>query len=101
MKLTCTSEALPWERRQFLCQVQGTSDALYGLSRPDGGHAQIDLRNKKGKLVFSGLVDMYCKYPIASLKYITPVLKTDDYTLTVTVKEEHGNWSDKRKKFSA
>ena len=78
-------------------KFRGRQIALYGLSRSEGGHAQIDLRNKKGKLVFSGLVDMYCKYPIASLEYITPVLKKADYTLTLTVKGEHGNWSDKRK----
>ena len=81
----------------FSIKFKGRQIALYGLSRPDGGYAQVDLRNKTGKLIFSGLADMYCKYPIASLKYISPVLKKDDYTLTLTVKGEHGNWSDKRK----
>ena len=81
----------------FSLSFNGRQIALYGLSRPDGGHADIVLRTKKGSIVFSGLVDMYCKYPIASLKYITPVLKKDDYVLTVTVKGEHGNWYDKRK----
>lgn len=81
----------------FTLHFNGRQIAFYGLSRPDGGHANVDLRNKKGKIVFSGLIDMYCKYPINSLKYITPVLKKDDYTLTVTVKGEHGNWYDKRK----
>jgi hypothetical protein len=81
----------------FTLKFRGRQVALYGLSRPDGGYANIELRTKKGKVVFSGPIDMYCKYPIVSLKYITPVLQKDDYTLTVTVKGEHGNWYDKRK----
>ena len=40
---------------------------------------------------------MYCKYPTQSLKFLTPILKKDNYSLTVTVIGEQGNWSDKRK----
>ena len=81
----------------FSLKFKGRQLALYGLSRPDGGYAEIDLRDKKGKLLLSALVDMYCKYPISSLEYITPVMRKGKYTLTVRVKGEHGNWSDKRK----
>ena len=81
----------------FSLKFKGRQLALYGLSRPDGGYAEIDLRDKKGKLLLSALVDMYCKYPISSLEYITPVMRKGKYTLTVRVTGEHGNWSDKRK----
>jgi len=81
----------------FSLKFRGRQIALYGLSRPEGGYAQVDLRSNKGKVILSALVDMYCKYPVSSLKYITPVLQQGNYTLTVTVTGERGNWSDKRK----
>ena len=81
----------------FSMKFKGRQLALYGLSRPNGGYAQVDLRDKKGQLLLSALVDMYCKYPISSLEYITPVMRKGKYTLTVRVTGEHGNWSDKRK----
>jgi len=82
---------------RFSLKFYGTQLALYGLSRPDGGYTQVDLKDNKGKVILSALVDMYCKYPISSLKYITPVLPKGNYTLTVMVTGEHCNWSDKRK----
>ena len=75
----------------------GTQVGFYGLARPDGGYAGITLRNRKGRAVLSSIVDMYCKYPTATLKFVSPVLPKDNYTLTVSVMAERGNWSDKRK----
>lgn len=68
-----------------------------GLARPEGGYALVSLTDSKGKKVLSAIVDMYCKYPVSTLKFMSPVLPVDSYTLTVTVMEERGNWSDKRK----
>lgn len=75
----------------------GTRIGLHGLARPEGGYAHVQLQNSKGKTVLSSIIDMYCKYPISSLKFLSPVLPKDHYTLTVTVMGERGNWSDKRK----
>ena len=81
----------------FSVKFRGTQIGLYGLSKPNGGYASISLFNSKGKIVLSSLADMYCKYPVASLKFLSPVLPKDDYILTVSVTGEHGNWSDKKK----
>jgi len=82
---------------RFAIKFTGRQAALYGLSRPDGGYARVELKDAAGKVLHSCLIDNYCKYAIASLKYITPLLPKGSYTLTVTVSGEHGNWSDKKK----
>jgi len=81
----------------FQVKFNGARIGFYGLARPDGGYARVTIGNSKGKPVLSSIVDMYCKYPELSLKFLSPVLKKDNYTLTVSVMGEHGNWWDKRK----
>jgi hypothetical protein len=74
----------------------GSRIAWYGQSTADGGYARVTIQ-KNGRLVLSSLVDMYCKNPNTSLRFISPVLPKDSYTLAIEVAGEHGNWSDKRK----
>ncbi len=81
----------------FIVKFTGTQIGWYGLSRPSGGYAHVQVNNSKGKAVVNAIVDMYCKYPVSSLKFLSPVLSKDDYTLVVTVAGERPNWSDKRK----
>ncbi len=81
----------------FTVKFAGTQIGFYGLARPNAGYAHVLLQNGKGKTILSSIVDMYCKYPTQTLKFLSPILKKDDYTLIVTVMGEHGNWSDKRK----
>lgn len=81
----------------FSVKFKGMQIGMYGLSRPDGGYARVTLRNNVGVLLFSAIVDLYCKYPATSLKYLSPLMDRGDYTLTVTVTGEHGNWTDKKK----
>lgn len=81
----------------FSVNFIGTQIGFYGLARPNGGYAHVVLQNKKGKTILLSIVDMYCKYPTQTLKFLSPALKKDSYTLIVTVMGEHGNWSDKRK----
>ncbi|MEI6946443.1 family 43 glycosylhydrolase [Paraflavisolibacter sp. H34] len=81
----------------FSTTFTGTQVGVYGLSRPDGGYARVQLQNGKGKTVLTSIVDLYSKYPVAQLKFRSPSLPKDKYTLTVTVTGERGNWSDKRK----
>jgi hypothetical protein len=76
----------------FSVTVKGTQVGFYGLARPDGGYARITLRNSKGKTVLSSTVDMYSKYPVSALKFLSPVLPKDDYTLTVSVQRENWYW---------
>lgn len=85
------------KRASFSLTFKGTQIGWYGLSRPEGGYAHAILRNSKGKTVLSAIIDMYCKYAAATLKFLSPVLPKDTYTLTVSVMGERPNWSDKRK----
>ena len=80
----------------FSIKFRGMQVGFYGLARPDGGYAHVVIRNRRGKTILSSIVDMYCKYPVQTLKFLSPAFKKDNYTLVVTVMGEHGNWSDKR-----
>lgn len=81
----------------FNIKFKGTQIGFYGLARPDGGYARVKVLNSRGRPVLTAIVDMYCKYPERSIKFLSPVMKKDNYTLIVSVMGEHGNWSDKRK----
>ena len=74
----------------------GTQAGVYAVARPDGGYARITISDGKGKKLLSSIIDMYCKYPVRTLKFLTPVLPKGDYSLMITVMGERGNWSDKR-----
>ena len=81
----------------FTVKFTGTRIGFYGLARPDGGYAQVTICNSKGKTVLSSIIDMYCKYPGLSIRFLSPMLRKDNYTLVVSVMGVHGNWFDKKK----
>ncbi|HTN37166.1 MAG TPA: family 43 glycosylhydrolase [Arachidicoccus sp.] len=82
----------------FSIEFTGQQIGWYGLSRPDGGYAKVTIKNSKGITILSSIIDSYCKYTVSELKFISPVLPKDKYTITVSVMRERGNWSDKRKR---
>jgi hypothetical protein len=79
----------------FSINFTGTQIALYGVSRPNGGYALIEILDAKGKTIQSHQIEMYCKYAESSLKYLSPVLKKGNYKFVVTVLGKHGNWYKK------
>lgn len=81
----------------FSVKFNGTQIGFYSLARSNGGYAHVILRNGKGKTELSSVIDMYCKYPVSTLKFLSPVFAKDNYTLTVSVMGERGNWSDKKR----
>lgn len=84
----------------FSVTIKGAQIGFYGLARPDGGYANIILRNSKGKVVLSSIVDMYSKYPVTALKFLSPVLPKDNYKLSLTVLAENWWWVEKSGKRS-
>lgn len=78
-------------------RFSGKRVALYGLSDSTGGYAAIIIRNAAGAAVCNATVDMYCRYPVKALTFISPLLPAANYTLTVKVKGEHWYWMDKKK----
>lgn len=81
----------------FSIKFTGTQVGFYGLARPNGGYARVTVRNSKRKTVRSSIVDTYCLYPATTLKFLSPVLPKDNYTLSVSVMRERPSWSDKRR----
>ncbi|PJJ10795.1 glycosyl hydrolase family 43 [Flavobacterium sp. 1] len=79
----------------FSVNFNGSQIGLYGVARPNGGYAQVEIKDHNGKTIQSNLIEMYCKHPESSLKYLSPILKKGDYKLIVTVVGEHGNWYKK------
>ena len=50
------------------------------------------------ELVYKGsIIDFYNKYEYSSQKFLSPILKSGNYTLSIEVLGEHPAWSDKRK----
>jgi len=94
---TLTVKSSDEKDASFSIKFNGKQVGWYGLACPNGGYAHATLRNSKGKAVLSSIIDMYSKYPVANLKFLSPVLPKESYTLTVSVMAERGNWSDKRK----
>jgi hypothetical protein len=81
----------------FSIKFNGTQVGFYGLAQPAGGYARVILRDSQGKPVLSSIIDLYCKYPVATPVFQSPKLPKANYTLTVTVLGERPNWSAKRK----
>lgn len=92
---TITVKSSNEKQASFSMSFKGTQMGIYGLARPDGGYAKVELRNSKGKTVISSTIDMYSKYPVTTLKFLTPVLPGDNYTLTVSVPGENWYWVEK------
>jgi hypothetical protein len=84
----------------FSFTVKANQIGIYALARPDGGYAAITILNSKGKAILSSSVDMYSKYPAVLLKFLSPLLKKDSYTVTVTVAGESWWWKEKSGRLS-
>ena len=92
---TLTEKSSDQKDAAFSFSVKGKQVGVYGLARPDGGFAGIEIRNSKGKVILTSTIDMYSKYPIVLLKFLSPVLPKDSYTLTVSVLGENWWWVEK------
>jgi hypothetical protein len=81
----------------FSVTFSGTQVGWYAAAGPYSGYAGVRLTNSEGKEVLTAIVDMYSKYTESSLRFVSPVLPRGRYTLRVTVRAEHGSWTDKKK----
>jgi len=81
----------------FSIQFTGQQIALYSYVGTENGYAKIVLYDKNGKVILTTLIDMYSKSILSTPVFRSPLLKKDDYNLTVHVTGERPNWSDKRK----
>lgn len=77
---------------------KGTQIGVYSVAGPDRGYALFTIRDSHNKAILTQVVDMYCKYRVSTLKFVSPVFPRGGYTLTISPMGERGNWSDKSKK---
>ncbi len=73
----------------------GKQIAIHGLSNNTSGYAKIIIRNSKNEEVINTIADFYSLYEYSSLKFLSPVMGIDNYTLTIEVMGEHGVWYKK------
>lgn len=73
----------------------GTQIGLVGVARPDGGFAEVRLSDATGQTILTSIIEIYCRYPETSLKFLSPTLPRAEYRLTVTVLGEHFFWQAK------
>lgn len=97
---TLTVKSSNTKNDSFSFTIKGTQVGIYGLARPDGGYANVSIRNSKGKTVLNSSIDMYSKYSTVLLKFLSPVFKKDTYTVTVTVLGERWWWKEKSGRLS-
>lgn len=79
------------------CPFIGTQFGIKAISNNTSGYARVIIRSSKNKEVFNTLVDFYSKYEYSSQKFLSPVMKKDQYTISIEVLGKHGVWSNKAK----
>lgn len=77
---------------------RGQRIAILGKTDKQGGYANVKIYNKRGKVVFSTLIDFYSKQPAEGVRFVSPVLPMGKYTLRVTTTGENSTWTDKTKR---
>ncbi|HEX7847486.1 MAG TPA: family 43 glycosylhydrolase [Chitinophagaceae bacterium] len=97
---TLTVKSSDEKDASFSCTIKGAQIGICGLARPDGGYANVTIRDSKDKTILASSIDMYSKYPAILLKFLSPVLKKDTYTVTVTVVGEKWWWKEKSGRLS-
>ena len=67
-----------------------------GEANAHGGYAKLTIRNQKGKVCVTTLIDFYAKMPEQGIRYASPILPMDEYELVIEVTGDRSNWTDKR-----
>lgn len=76
---------------------KGTRITVKGETNNKSGYARISIRDEKNEILYTSLVDFYSKSMTAETRYISPVLPSGQYTLTIEVTGISPVWTDKTK----
>lgn len=79
------------------CTFKGRQIAVYGISNNMSGYAKLTISDNNDNEVLSTILDMYSKYELPGLKFISPVFDEGEYTLAIEVAGIHPVWTDKSK----
>lgn len=74
---------------------RGTQVSIKGVSNNTSGYANVTLRNSKNEEIINTIIDFYSKNEISEIKFLSPLLKLDDYTISIEVRGEHPVWYKK------
>ncbi len=83
------------EGRQAEFCVSGGRVYLFGAASDEGGYCRVEIRNSEGRAVNEAVIDFYSAVPMKGLRYVSPELKSGEYTLCVTALGESGEWFQK------
>lgn len=108
LSLRKTRSEAGWERRgEQLCSnlknsvlnipFKGTQAAIIGEANSHGGYAKVSVLNRKGKTLYSSLIDFYSKYPESAIRIVTPSFIKGKYILRIEVTGISPVWTDKTK----
>lgn len=75
----------------------GSRMVVVGETNAHSGYAQVNILNKRGEKIYSSLVDFYSKVKDEAIRFMTPPLVKDEYTLVVEVTGNKPTWTDKTK----
>ncbi|MHC0442480.1 family 43 glycosylhydrolase [Flavobacterium sp. 3-210] len=81
----------------FSIKFKGQQIGFSSFVGNENGYAKVVLTDEKGKSIMTAIVDLYSKNSTETTVYKSPILKKDNYILTVSGTGERPNWSDKRK----
>ncbi len=76
---------------------EGTRITIGAISNDMSGYANVILKNSRNEEIINTIIDFYSLYEYSSLKFISPELKKDSYTLSIEVLGVHPAWSDKQR----
>ena len=79
------------------CSFTGVQVGIKAISNNTSGYARVIIWNSKNKEIINTLVDFYSKYEYSSMKFLSPMMKKDQYTISIEVLGKHGVWSNKAK----
>ncbi|WP_426484767.1 family 43 glycosylhydrolase [Flavobacterium sp. 2] len=81
----------------FSIKFKGQQIGFSSFVGSENGYAKVVLTDEKGKVITTAIIDLYSKNVTETAVYKSPILKKDNYTLTISGTGERPNWSDKRK----
>lgn len=84
-------------RKDECCMVSfsGRRVMLFGCTDCCGGYGGVAIRNEQGQIVHQACVDFYSLVPDTGVKYVSPWLTEDSYTLEISACGCGGEWFKK------
>lgn len=90
-----------WEGKQpgdsTVVKFRGTRVAVSGVTDSLSGYADVIISDPSGRKVVDTWVNFYSLAPFEDVRYISPQLPEDDYTLVIRVSTMRPNWTDKKR----